>query len=76
MQILSPGVRKRHNNKPRRSNLVSNSNDLVLFARSASNNFRMDPANILVARLGSRINAESMNRFFQRLLQSETLPGF
>jgi GNAT superfamily N-acetyltransferase len=39
-------------------------------------NIRMDPANILVARPGSRLNEESMNRFFQRLLQSETLPGF
>jgi GNAT superfamily N-acetyltransferase len=38
-------------------------------------NIRMDPANILVARLGSRIDGESMNRFFQRLLWSETLPG-
>ena len=38
-------------------------------------NIRMDPANILVARLGSRIDRESMSRFFQRLLQSETLPG-
>jgi hypothetical protein len=32
-------------------------------------------ANILVARLGSCIDGESMNRFFQRLFQSETLPG-
>jgi len=38
-------------------------------------NIRMDPANILVARLGSHLEYESMNRFFQRLLQSETLPG-
>ena len=38
-------------------------------------NIRMDPANILVARLGSRLPKESMNRFFQRLLQSDTLPG-
>jgi GNAT superfamily N-acetyltransferase len=38
-------------------------------------NIRMDPANILVARPGSRLKEESMNRFFQRLLQSETLPG-
>jgi acetoin utilization protein AcuA len=38
-------------------------------------NIRMDPANILVARLGSRLDDENMNRFFQRLLQSETLPG-
>ena len=38
-------------------------------------NIRMDPANILVARLGSRLPEESVNRFFQRLLQSDTLPG-
>jgi acetoin utilization protein AcuA len=38
-------------------------------------NIRLDPANILVARLGSRLAEESMNRFFQRLFQSETLPG-
>jgi len=38
-------------------------------------NIRMDPANILVARLGSCIDGERMNRFFQRLLWSETLPG-
>lgn len=38
-------------------------------------NIRMDPANILVARLGSRLAGESMNCFFQRLLRSETLPG-
>jgi GNAT superfamily N-acetyltransferase len=38
-------------------------------------NIRMDPANILVARLGRRLEEESMNRFFHRLLQSETLPG-
>lgn len=38
-------------------------------------NIRMDPANILVARFGSRMDQESMNRFFERLFQSETLPG-
>jgi acetoin utilization protein AcuA len=38
-------------------------------------NIRMDPANILVARLGSRLAEESMNCFFQRLLESDTLPG-
>ena len=38
-------------------------------------NIRMDPANILLARLGSRLEHESMNRFFQRLLRSDTLPG-
>ena len=35
MQILSPGARKRHNNKPRRSNLVHCGNDLVLVAEIA-----------------------------------------
>ena len=38
-------------------------------------NIRMDPANTLVARLGSRLAEENVNRFFQRLLQSDTLPG-
>ena len=38
-------------------------------------NIRMDPANILVARLGSHMDGESMNRFFLRLFLSETLPG-
>jgi len=38
-------------------------------------NIRMDPANILVARLGNRLAEESISRFFQRLLQSDTLPG-
>jgi GNAT superfamily N-acetyltransferase len=38
-------------------------------------NIRMDRANILVARLGSRLTEASINRFFQRLLQSDTLPG-
>ena len=38
-------------------------------------NIRMDPANILLARLGSRPGEEQLNRFFERLLHSETLPG-
>lgn len=38
-------------------------------------NIRMDPANILVARLGMHMDQQSMNRFFNRLLHSETLPG-
>lgn len=38
-------------------------------------NIRMDPANILVARLGRRLEAEQTNRFFEQLLHSETLPG-
>src|SRR5215469_11432988 len=38
-------------------------------------NIRMDPANILVARLGRSLREESMNRFFERLFESELLPG-
>ena len=38
-------------------------------------NIRMDPANILVARLGRCLGEESMNRFFERLFQSARLPG-
>ena len=38
-------------------------------------NIRMDPANILVARLGRSVGEESMTRFFERLFFSETLPG-
>ena len=42
---------------------------------TSEENIRMDPANILLARLGSRFSEESMSRFFQRLFQSDTLPG-
>ena len=42
---------------------------------TSDQNIRMDPANILGARLGSRLAEESINRFFQHLLYSETLPG-
>ncbi len=42
---------------------------------TSEQNIRMDPANILLARLGSRLSEESFTRFFQHLLQSETLPG-
>jgi predicted N-acetyltransferase YhbS len=42
---------------------------------TSESNIRMDPANILLARLGSRIAEENINRFFQQLLWSETLPG-
>ena len=38
-------------------------------------NIRMDPANILLARLGSRLNKQDLGQFFQCLLKSETLPG-
>jgi hypothetical protein len=42
---------------------------------TSEQNISMDPANILLARLGSRLSEESINRFIQHLLQSETLPG-
>jgi len=42
---------------------------------TSESNIRMDPANILVARLGNRLTEENINHFFQRLLQSDTLPG-
>ena len=38
-------------------------------------NIRMDPANILLVRLGSKVEQEQVNQFFRHLLQSETLPG-
>jgi len=38
-------------------------------------NIRMHPANILLARIGSRVSQENMNRFFLCLLQSDLLPG-
>lgn len=38
-------------------------------------NIRMDPANILLVRLGSKVEQGNVKRFFQRLLQSDTLPG-
>jgi GNAT superfamily N-acetyltransferase len=38
-------------------------------------NIRMDPANILLVRLGSKVEQEQVNQFFRCLLQSETLPG-
>lgn len=38
-------------------------------------NIRMDPANILLVRLGRDVDQETLNYFFHRLLQSDTLPG-
>ena len=38
-------------------------------------NIAMDPANILVARLGRSVGEERMTRFFERLFLSESLPG-
>ncbi len=42
---------------------------------TAEGNICMDPANILLARLGSRVEQVVINKFYERLLQSETLPG-
>ena len=38
-------------------------------------NIRMSPANVFIARMGSRVDRNMMNTFFERLLQSDTLPG-
>ena len=38
-------------------------------------NIRMDPANILLVRLGRDVDHEMLNQFFHRLFQSDTLPG-
>jgi len=38
-------------------------------------NICMDPANILLARIGSHVKQEAMNDFFNSLLRSQTLPG-
>ncbi len=38
-------------------------------------NIRMSPANIFVARIGKYVDKGIMNTFFERLLQSDTLPG-
>jgi acetoin utilization protein AcuA len=42
---------------------------------TSEENIRMDPANILLARLGSKVEMKRVEEFFQRLLQSDTLPG-
>ena len=39
-------------------------------------NIRMDPANILLGRLGSAVDEQTINQFFQCLLKSDILPGF
>jgi GNAT superfamily N-acetyltransferase len=38
-------------------------------------NIRMDPANIFLARLGRRVATASLSQFYDRLLQSDALPG-
>ncbi len=38
-------------------------------------NIRMDPANIMLARIGSHVDQQRINHFLDRLLSSQTLPG-
>ncbi len=39
-------------------------------------NINDDPANILLARIGRGVNQQRLNQFVERLLHSDTLPGF
>jgi len=38
-------------------------------------NITMDPANIFLARIGSRVNPQTINQFYNRMLNSQNLPG-
>ena len=38
-------------------------------------NIRMDPANVMLARIGSHVDQQRINHFLNRLLSSQTLPG-
>ena len=42
---------------------------------TSDENIRMGPANIFLARFGRRVAAVSLSQFYNRLLQSDTLPG-
>ena len=42
---------------------------------TSEENIRMDPANILLARIGRRVAAATVSQFYDRILQSDTLPG-
>ena len=42
---------------------------------TSEENIRMDPANIFLVRFGRRVAAATISQFFDRLLQSDTLPG-
>ena len=42
---------------------------------TSERNIRMDPANIFLARLGRRVATANISQFYDRLLQSDTLPG-
>lgn len=42
---------------------------------TSEGNILMDPANIFLARIGRRIDTENLSSFYDRLLQSDNLPG-
>jgi GNAT superfamily N-acetyltransferase len=42
---------------------------------TSEGNIRLDPANIFLARLGRRVATATISQFYDRLLQSDTLPG-
>ena len=42
---------------------------------TSERNIRMDPANIFLARLGRRVTAAGISQFYDRLLQTDMLPG-
>lgn len=42
---------------------------------TSERNILMDPANIFLARLGRRVSADNISQFYDRLLQTDTLPG-
>ncbi len=42
---------------------------------TSEENIRMDPANIFLARPGRRVDTPTISLFYDRLLQSDTLPG-
>jgi acetoin utilization protein AcuA len=42
---------------------------------TAEGNIQMEPANILLVRIGSQVERETIRQFFQRLLWSDGLPG-
>jgi acetoin utilization protein AcuA len=42
---------------------------------TSEENIRMDPANIFLVRFGRRVSAATVSQFYDRILQSDTLPG-
>ncbi len=42
---------------------------------TSDENIRMDSANIFLARIGCRVDSDSLSQFYHRLLQYDTFPG-